>query len=335
MKEWKIGVVGALGLVGRVLLEILEKRDLPIGELRPFTSARTAGETVTFRGKVLQARALEPGSFEDLDVAFFAIGDDISREWAPRFQEAGVLVIDKSNAFRMEEGVPLVVPEINGEALGPPFPSLVASPNCTTIQLAMVLHPLRQAAGLRSVAVATYQSVSGSGQKGMEALERESRGEEGESPYPHPIFQNVLPQCDGFLPDGSTKEERKLRDETRKILGLPHLPVTALAVRVPVPVGHGVAAFVELDRPLTAEVARALLARSPGLEVWDDPQTFRYPTPRAMAGRDGVAVGRIRQDPDRPEVLSFFAVADNLRKGAATNALQIFESLVAKGWRGR
>ncbi|MDI3270465.1 MAG: aspartate-semialdehyde dehydrogenase [Bacillota bacterium] len=335
MKEWKVGVVGALGLVGGVLLRVLEERSLPVGELRPFTSSRTAGERVTFRGKDMAAQTLAEDAVADLDVAFFAIGDDISREWAPRFREAGVLVIDKSNAFRMEEGVPLVVPEINGEELGPPFPSLVASPNCTTIELAMVLHPLQKAAGLRSVAVATYQSVSGSGQKGLEVLERESRGAPGESPYLHPIHHNVLPHCDGFLPDGSTKEERKLRDETRKILGLPHLPVMALAVRVPVPVGHGVAAFVELEKELTAAEAREVLGTSPGLLVWDDPQQGLYPTPREVAGRDEVAVGRIRQDPERKNLLSFFVAADNLRKGAATNAVQIWEGLMARGWRGR
>lgn len=325
-----MAVVGALGQVGSTLLSVLEERAFPVAELRPLTSPRTAGGEVRFAGEALRAAEARPESFAGVDLAFFAAGDDVSRALAPEAVARGAVVVDKSNAFRMEPSVPLVVPEVNEAELAH-HKGIVASPNCSTIQLVMALAPLHREAGLREVTVATYQSVSGTGAEALAELASQLAGSREARVYPHPIAGNVLPHCDRFLPDGSTREEKKLVDETRKILGLPELPVSALAARVPVRVGHAEAVWAGFERPLPPERARALLSAAPGVRVLDGPEAFEYPTPLLAEGGDLVLVGRIRSDPVRHYGLSLWVVADNLRKGAATNAVQIAEALAGRG----
>ncbi len=325
-------VLGATGLVGRTMLRILEERDFPVRQLRPLASERGGARSVDFRGDALAVEPVTAAAFTGADLALFACSHAVSRQWVPVARAAGVTVVDNSSAFRYEDEVPLVVPEVNGSLLAT-HPSLVANPNCSTIAIAVALAPLAQAAGLERVVVSTYQAVSGAGSEALDELERGVRaGLEGPPPARGdggaPFAFNVVPHIDRCEENGYSREEMKVVWETRKILGLPSLPVTATAVRVPVRVGHAAAVNVTLARPLDPDRARALWASSPGLLVVDDPAGGRYPTPLAAEGRDEVLVGRARRDLSHPRGLEFFIASDNLRKGAATNAIQIAEGLV-------
>jgi aspartate-semialdehyde dehydrogenase len=328
----RVIVLGATGLVGRTMLRVLEERDLAIGELRPLASGREPGRAIEFRGRMIPVRAVSPEAFAGADLALFACKNPIAQEWAPVARAAGVAVVDNSSAFRYDDSVPLVVPEVNGPLLSS-LPPLVANPNCSTIAIAAALAPLARAAGLGRVVVATYQSVSGAGSAALEELERGVRaGLEGPPPPrpdgAAPFAFNVVPHIDRFEANGYSREEMKVVWETRKILGLPGLAVTATAVRVPVRVGHAAAVNVTLERPLDPGEARALWAATPGITVLDDPAASRYPTPLLAAGRDDVLVGRVRRDISQKSGLEFFVASDNLRKGAATNAVQIAEALL-------
>jgi aspartate-semialdehyde dehydrogenase len=335
-----IAVVGATGNVGTTILEVLEERGIPMASLRAFASERSAGSSVTCGSQTVKVENLSEASLDlsGIDVALFSAGGDRSLEHAARFVEAGAIVIDNSSAFRMDEDVPLVVPEVNPEALASIPRGIVANPNCSTIQLVTALRPIHDTWELQRVTVTTMQSTSGTGHAAMQELEHQSRvvmGVAAEEPrvYPHEIAFNVLPHCGDFEADGFTSEEHKLRNETRKILDLPELRVVATCTRVPVFIGHSESVTLELERGALPDQVRELLAASPGIELADDPTTNDYPLPRDAAGRDEVFVGRIRTDPTMPDNrgLALYIVADNLRKGAATNAVQIVEELARRG----
>jgi aspartate-semialdehyde dehydrogenase len=326
----RVAILGATGLVGRTALRLLEERRFPISELRLLATDR--GErSLDFQGRALRVEPVQASAFDGVELAIFTCRNEVSRAWADVACRAGARVVDNSSAFRYQEGIPLVVPEVNGELLDE-RPDLVANPNCSTIAIVMTLAPLARAAGLERVEVATYQSVSGAGSEALEELERGVRaGLEGDPPPTSsgspPFAFNVVPQIDRFEDNGYSREEMKIVWEIRKILGLPSLPVTATAVRVPVRVGHAAAVTVTLTRPLSPDEARSLWRSFPGIEVVDDPGRSRYPTPLEAAGRDAVLVGRTRLDLSHPRGLVFFLASDNLRKGAATNAIQIAERL--------
>lgn len=323
----RAAIVGATGAVGRTLLALIEERGFAVDELRLLATARSVGEEIEYRGEKHRVREISRQELEGVDLAFFAIHTEAARQWVPVAVETGATVIDNSYAFRLDPDVPLVVPEINA-ALLQDSPRLIANPNCSTIQLVVVLAPLAREIGLERVVVSTYQSVSGTGTEALEELEDQvAQGPVSAPPrvYPHPIAYNCIPQVDSFRPDGYTREERKLIDESRKILGLPDLRLTATAVRVPVRVGHSEAVNLSLSRAIEPEEARTLLAAAPGVEVMDDPGRSQYPTALAAAGRDETLVGRIRRDPSQPAGLDLWICADNLRKGAALNAIQIAE----------
>jgi len=329
-----VAVVGATGAVGPVVLEVLAERGFPASEVVAFASARSAGSRIPFAGGELEVRELHEDSFDGFDLALFSAGGSTSKRYAPEAVARGCVVVDKSSAFRMDPSVPLVVPEVNPEALDG-HRGIVSNPNCSTIQLVAALKPLHDAAGLTHVTVATYQAVSGTGAGAVKELHDQSRallaGEAAEtSVYPHQIAFNVLPQCDAFEGD-STTEETKLVNETHKILGDAGIAISSTCVRVPVWRGHSEAVWIETRDPLGAERARALLRDAPGVRVVDDPAAGAYPLPSAAAGTDDVLVGRIRDDASRRNGLSLFVVADNLRKGAATNGVQIAELLVGRG----
>ncbi|HOP43668.1 MAG TPA: aspartate-semialdehyde dehydrogenase [Flavobacteriales bacterium] len=328
----KVAVVGATGLVGGVMLKVLEERGFPVRELLPVASARSVGATVHFRGKQVPVIDMEDAVAARPDIALFSAGGGTSLEWAPRFAEAGCTVIDNSSAWRMDPNVPLVVPEINADALAG-HQRIIANPNCSTIQLVMALAPLHRAYGVQRVVVSTYQAVSGTGMKAVQQLEDERQGVEGEKAYPHAIDRNVIPACDAFSEEGYTKEELKLANETRKILD-PVIRVTATAVRVPVTGGHSEAVNVEFDKEYDLAEVRSLLAEAPGVELVDDPAGNSYPMPILAHDRDAVLVGRLRRDLTQERTLNLWIVADNLRKGAATNAVQIAEVLVERGLVG-
>lgn len=329
-----MAVVGAAGLVGHKILEILAEREFPVGGLTLMATARSAGQTVEFRGRQVTIQEARPELFEGADVVFFAATGSASLELAPEAVRRGAVVIDKSATFRMTEGVPLVVPEVNPEALDG-HRGIIASPNCSTIQMVLVLAPLQRVMPLKRVVVSTYQAVSGTGREAVEELDAQTRDilagrTAGASVYPHQIAFNVLPHIDKFAPDGYTLEELKMIQETRKIMSLPELPITATTARVPTRVGHAESVNVELTGPLPPEEARAILQRAPGVTVVDDPSANLYPLPIEAAGRDDTLVGRIRRDPSVPHGLDLWIVSDNLRKGAAVNAVQIAEALVAR-----
>jgi aspartate-semialdehyde dehydrogenase len=338
----RVAVLGATGAVGRRMLGTLEERDFPADEVLALASRRSEGALLPFRGEEIDVRAVGDGAFEGVDLALFSAGAAASREWAPRAVEAGVTVVDNSSAFRMEPEVPLVVPEINGPALED-HRGIVANPNCTAITALMAAAPLHGAAGLRRMVLSSYQSVSGAGQRGVrELLEQveKLRGHEEELNAPDPeslpsgdafgrtIAYNVIPRGGTFEDDGVTTEEQKLVDESRKILGLPELEVAATVVRVPVIVGHSVSMYAEFERQIAPGEAREAIEAFPGVRVVDDPAADRFPTPQDAAGGDDVLVGRIRRAGDRLDALQLWAVGDNLRKGAALNAVQIAERLV-------
>lgn len=334
MSRPRVAVVGATGAVGPVVLEVLHERAFPAADVVAFASSRSAGARVAFAGGELEVRELTADAFEGFDLALFSAGGGTSKRFAPEAVARGCVVVDKSSAFRMDPAVPLVVPEVNPDAAAA-HRGIVANPNCSTIQLVAALKPLHDAAGLTHVTVATYQAVSGTGADAIEELRSQSRmvldGEPATpSVYPHQIAFNVLPQCEAF--DGeSTLEETKLVHETHKILGDARIGISTMCVRVPVWRGHSEAVWVETSEPLGAARARELLARAPGVRVVDDPAAGAYPLPSAAAGTDDVLVGRIRDDRSRRNGLSLWIVADNLRKGAATNGVQIAELLVQRG----
>jgi aspartate-semialdehyde dehydrogenase len=323
-----VAVVGATGAAGQTTLRILEERKFPVRELRCFASERSVGKTVTFAGEAVPVRRVEAPEFKGVDIAFCSAGSAQSKEYAPMIVKAGAIVVDKSNAWRMDPAVPLVVPEINPHAART-HRGILACPNCTTIVTVMPLKPLHDAARLRRVVATSYQAVSGAGVNGIEELRTQalawSRGEAVTARhFPHPILFNLLPAGD-FGADGYTTEETKLIKETRKILELPDLPVAPTTVRVPVFTCHSVAVNAETEEKVTAARARELFARFPGLRVWDEPAEHRYPMPTVVEGQDDCFVGRVREDVSHPRAVSFWVVGDQLRKGAATNAVQIAE----------
>ncbi|MBN2495346.1 MAG: aspartate-semialdehyde dehydrogenase [Deltaproteobacteria bacterium] len=335
-RKYRVAVCGATGAVGREMIRILQERDFPLRDLRLLASERSCGERIEFCDEEIAVETLEESSLKGLDLALFSAGGAVSERFAPCAADAGCVVVDNTSAFRMQDDVPLVVPEVNPEDLaGYSERGIVANPNCATIQLVVALKPLHDAAGLRRVVVATYQSVSGAGRSGIRELEKQSidlfnlRALVSER-FPRQIAFNCLPHIDVFLPEGDTREERKMVDETRKILHLPDLAVCATAVRVPVFYGHAEAVFAELERPLGAEDARELLERAPGVQVMDDAAQELYPTPIDAAAGDEVLVGRIRADGSVPAGLALWVVADNVRKGAALNSVQIAESLICE-----
>lgn len=330
--SYRVAVVGATGAVGAEMIDVLEERKFPVEELIPLASSRSAGGTVSFRGRELTVKLLTRDSFGGVDLALFSAGTDVSREFAPIAAKAGAVVIDNSSAWRMEKHVPLVVPEVNPHDLAR-HEGIIANPNCSTIQMVVALKPLHDQARIKRIIVTTFQSVSGTGKEAMEELLEESRdllGFKQPQPkvYPYQIAFNCLPHIDEFLPSGYTKEEIKLVNETRKIMGDNSLQITATTVRVPVYVGHSEAVNIETQRKLSANEARAILSVAPGVMVYDDPGHAIYPMPLDAAGKDEVYVGRIREDESITNGLNLWVVADNLRKGAALNAVQIAELLV-------
>lgn len=328
-----VALLGATGMVGRTMLAILEQRGFPLSELRLLASERSADRTMTFRGAELPVQAVGADSFRGVTIALFATSAELSRQWAPFAQAAGACVVDNSSAFRMEPGVPLVVPEVNGHELDA-RPSLVANGNCVAIPLVMTLQPLRALASPVRVVVSSYQSVSGAGADAMTELDRGVRaGLEGVPPARPdgrpPFAYNVLAHIDRFDDEGWTGEERKIVAETRRMLGLPTLAVVPTSVRVPVRVGHSASVVATFDRPVSPEAARTAWGAFPGVRVVDDPAQERYPTPLEAAGLDDVLVGRARRDPSDANSLVWFFSSDNLRKGAALNAVQIAERWLA------
>ena len=329
---YRVAVVGATGAVGAQMIEVLDERKFPVHQLCPLASSRSAGVTVLFQGQEVSVKLLTKDSFEGVDLALFSAGREVSKEFAPIAVKAGAMVIDNSSAWRMDKDVPLVVPEVNAQDLAG-HRGLVANPNCSTIQMVVALKPLHDAARIKRIVVTTFQSVSGTGKEAMDELMDECKDlllfkQPRPRVYPFQIAFNCLPQIDDFLPSGYTKEEMKLVHETRKIMGDPSITVTATTVRVPVYIGHSESVNIETERKLTANEARALLSTAPGVQVYDDPAHAVYPMPLDAVGKDEVYVGRIREDESIPNGLNLWVVADNLRKGAALNAVQIAELLV-------
>ncbi|HEX8026767.1 MAG TPA: aspartate-semialdehyde dehydrogenase [Candidatus Limnocylindrales bacterium] len=333
-----VAVVGATGVVGRTMVRVLSERGFPVGELRLLASGRSIGRVVEIDGRAIQVAEATPDAFEGVDVALFSAGTDVSAALAPEAAARGATVIDNSNAWRMDPAVPLVVSQVNPEDLEW-HEGIIANPNCSTMQLAPVLMALRDAVGIERVVVDTYQSVSGTGAEAIEELEGQIRAhaegrEKQASVYPHPIAFNALPEIDVFLDNGYTREEWKVVSESRKILHLPELRLSCTAVRVPVFVSHSEAVHVETTEPVSPARARELFGAVDGVVVNDDPASHGYPLATDAAGRDEIFVGRVRQDPsiDGGRGLAFWVVSDNVRKGAATNAVEIAELLLARGW---
>ncbi|MCA9473086.1 MAG: aspartate-semialdehyde dehydrogenase [Nitrospirales bacterium] len=329
---YNVAVVGATGAVGTEMLRILEERKFPVDQLLPLASSRSAGEHVSFHGSDVTVKILEPTSFAGIDIALFSAGSGISQEFAPIAANTGTVVIDNSSAWRMDPQVPLVVPEVNAHALDG-HDGIIANPNCSTIQMVVVLKPLHEAVCIKRVVVTTFQSVSGTGKEAMEELAQQSRRlmslqEATPEVYPHHIAFNCLPHIDDFLPSGYTKEEMKMVNETKKIMEDDMIQVTATTVRVPVFVSHAESINIETKARLTANEARAILSESPGVFVYDDPSHNIYPLQKDVAGTDVVYVGRVREDESIANGLNLWVVADNLRKGAALNAVQIAEVLI-------
>jgi aspartate-semialdehyde dehydrogenase len=333
---YRVGVLGATGLVGATILGLLAERDFPASEVVPLASERSAGREIEWNGSVLTCQAVSEDSIQGLDLVLSSAGGSVSAEWAPKIVAAGATVVDNTSYWRMHDDVPLVVAEVNPEALDG-HSGIVANPNCSTMQMVVALKPLYDEAGIERLVISTYQAVSGTGKAAIDGLLAESRAVlDGREPspqvYAHQIAFNALPQAGSFpVGDDHTDEERKLINETRKILGDDGIRVSATCVRVPVVTGHSEAVNVETREELSPERARELLAAAPGITVVDDPAAGRYPLATEAAGRDDVFVGRIRRDPGNERALDLFVVSDNLRKGAATNAVQVAELLVQRG----
>ncbi|MBN1397102.1 MAG: aspartate-semialdehyde dehydrogenase [Bacteroidetes bacterium] len=328
-KLYSVAVAGATGLVGRTMIKVLEEFDFPVKELIPLASSRSAGTEVMFKNKPVKVKSLAEESFAGIDFALFSAGAGVSKEFGPKAALQGTVVIDNSSAFRMDADVPLVVPEVNPEDAFKHH-GIIANPNCSTIQMVVVLKPLHDAYKIKRVVVSTYQSVTGAGKKGINQLEDEiAKQPLREKKFPHPIAYNVLPHIDVFLPDGYTKEERKMTDETKKIMG-EDIPVTATTVRVPVVGGHSEAVNIEFEKPCQVEEIRSILKNAPGVTLQDDPGTNLYPLPIHAFGKNDVFVGRIRKDFTIPSGVNLWIVSDNIRKGAATNAVQIAQLLISR-----
>ena len=324
----RVAVVGVTGMVGEIMLNVLEERNFPITELLPVASARSVGKTITFQGKDYNVIGLEDAVAQAPDFAMFSAGGQTSLDWAPKFAAVGTTVIDNSSAWRMHPDHKLIVPEINADQLTPDD-KIIANPNCSTIQMVMALAPIHKRYGIERVVVSTYQSVTGTGVKAVQQLENEYKGVYSEKAYPHPIHRNALPHCDVFLDNGYTKEEMKLVNETHKILD-PNIKVTATAVRIPVVGGHGESVNLTLSQAADLDEVLELLNNTPGVVVIDELDNNGYPMPLDAEGKDDVFVGRIRKDESQEEGLNLWIVADNLRKGAATNTVQIAEYLIQK-----
>ncbi|MEM9721942.1 MAG: aspartate-semialdehyde dehydrogenase [Bacteroidota bacterium] len=324
----KVAVVGATGLVGQEMLRVLEEVNFPVSELIPVASPRSVGKQVHFKGKPYTVVGMQAGIDAVADVAIFSAGGSTSKEFAPKFAEKGTIVIDNSSAWRMDASVPLVVPEVNMDAIAPQH-TIIANPNCSTIQMVVALAPLHKRYGIKRLVISTYQSVTGTGKAAVDQLKGERAGNpDVEKVYPVQIDMNCIPHCDIFLENDYTKEEMKLVHETRKILGEPEMRITATAVRIPVVGGHSEAVNIEFERPFEVEDIRQELSQAPGIIVMDNPNKLEYPTPQYSHGKNEVFVGRIRRDASQENCLNLWIVADNLRKGAATNAVQIAQQLV-------
>lgn len=323
---YKVAVVGATGMVGQVMLRVLEERNFPIDELIPVASARSVGTPIWFKGKEYHVVSMETALEMKPQLALFSAGGGTSKEWAPKFADAGCTVVDNSSAWRMEQDIKLVVPEINANQLSKED-KIIANPNCSTIQMVMVLKPLHDKYKIKRVVVSTYQSVSGTGIKAVQQMHNEVQGIKGEMAYPYPIYQNALPHCDVFESNGYTKEEFKLVRETQKILDDRSIALTATAVRIPTAGGHSESVNVEFEKDFDLSEVRNLLAATDGVVVQDNPDTNTYPMPMYAYQKDDVFVGRIRRDLSQPNSMNMWIVSDNLRKGAATNAVQIAQHL--------
>jgi len=324
----KVAVIGATGMVGQKMLELLEERSFPLTQLFAVASQKSVGKTLTFKDQELKVISLGEALLERPDLALFSAGGNTSLDWAPRFAELGTVVIDNSSAWRMTK--PLIIPEINGSVLNK-TDKIIANPNCSTIQLLMALKPLHDEYGVKRVVVSTYQSITGTGIKAVKQLENETKGIKGEMAYPYPIHENALPHCDVFEDNGYTKEEMKLARETKKIMQDDRIEVSATAVRVPVKGGHSESVNVEFKRDFELSQVRQLLHDMPGVSVQDNTDVNTYPMPIYAEGKDDVFVGRIRRDFSQANTLNMWVVADNLRKGAATNTIQIAEYLIQGG----
>lgn len=323
----RVAVVGATGMVGRIMLKVLEERNFPITELYPVASEKSIGKEISFKNKSYKVIGLEEAVSLKPDLALFSAGGDTSLEWAPKFAENGTTVVDNSSAWRMDKTKKLIIPEINAEELTP-GDKIIANPNCSTIQLLMALKPLHDKYKIKRVVVSTYQSITGTGVKAVQQLENEYAGKKGEMAYPYPIHKNAIPQCDVFTENGYTKEEMKLTNETKKILGDETVQVSATAIRIPVVGGHSESVNIEFENDFEEGDVRKILNDFPGITVKDNPELNTYPMPIYAEGKDDVFVGRIRRDYSQPKTLNMWIVADNLRKGAATNAVQIAEYLM-------
>ncbi len=325
----KVAVVGATGMVGRTMIKVLEERNFPVTQLIPAASVRSVGKEIVFRGKSVRVVSVMEAVEAKPDFALFSAGGATSKEWAPAFADNGTVVIDNSAAWRMEQGIPLIVPEINSNVLKK-GDTIIANPNCSTIQMVMALAPLHKNYKIKRIVVATYQSVTGTGVKAVTQMENERKGIKGEMAYPHPIDKNCFPFGGSWLASGYTTEEQKLVDETRKILGDQTIQVTATVVRIPVVGGHSEAINIEFEKEYDLDDIRELLNKFPGVVVYDNPAEHKYPMPILAHNRDEVFVGRLRRDFSKEKCLNLWVVSDNIRKGAATNAVQIAEYMVEK-----
>jgi len=336
MKAYNVAIVGATGMVGQEFIKVLEERNFPMASVRLYASDRSAGKKLYVGHQEIVVKETAPESFQHVDMALFSAGTEISRYFSPIAAKSGALVIDNSAAFRMEPKVPLVVPEVNPQDIRR-HEGIIANPNCSTIQMVVALYPLHKVNPIKRIVVSTYQAVSGTGSAAMEELTTQAKLVlEGQNVvphvYPHQIAFNLLPEIDVFLDSGYSKEEWKLVEETRKIMHAEDMAISATCVRVPVFIGHSEAVNVEFTEPMSPEEAKRILARAPGVKVLDDPSVSLYPQPWLAAGSDDVFVGRIREDSSQPKSLVMWVVADNLRKGAALNAVQIAEEAAQRGW---
>ena len=327
----KIAIVGVTGMVGHIMLKVLSERKFPVTKLILVASEKSIGKKITFEGKNYSVIGLDTALKERPNIALFSAGSETSLEWAPKFAALGTTVIDNSSAWRMDPNKKLIVPEINGDILTADD-KIIANPNCSTIQMVMALAPLHKAYSINRLVISTYQSITGTGVKALEQLNNESLGKKGEMVYPYPIHQNALPQCDSFLENDYTKEEMKLMHETHKIFSDDTIGITATAVRIPVIGGHSESINIQFEKDFEIADIRSLLHKTPGIIVKDNPTTNIYPMPIYAEGKDEVFVGRIRKDTSHPKALNIWVVADNLRKGAATNTVQIAEYLIANNF---
>jgi aspartate-semialdehyde dehydrogenase len=327
----KVALVGATGMVGQVMLKVLAERNFPLTELIPVASEHSIGKKITFQEKSYSVVGLSTAVKMKADVALFSAGGETSLKWAPKFATAGTTVIDNSSAWRMDSSKKLVIPEINANQLTRED-KIIANPNCSTIQMLVALAPLQDKYGIKRLVISTYQSITGTGVKAVQQLKNEYQDKQGEMAYPYPIHRNAIPHCDNFQDNGYTKEEMKLVKETHKILSDDSIGVTATAIRIPVVGGHSESVNVQLKKEVSVEEIQTLLSQSPGVIVQDNPDTNTYPMPIYAEGKNDVFVGRIRKDFSQENTINMWIVSDNLRKGAATNTIQIAEYLVAQGW---